>query len=101
MSCIYGNVNGKLEMKKEYLDFSICLNCENCIKEYNTIKCKLNKLSIALAWESGIYYNYTMWNSEQSIIQNLDENCPNKIEHLVKCQKEKFQETKKGKFNSK
>jgi ferredoxin len=76
-------------MKKKYIDLEICLNCEFCQHRASSCFCKLNKKVVAF-----IFCNtkniHVYFSSDESLISNIDENCPNKIEHFIKCSDKPF-----------
>lgn len=76
-------------MKKKYIDLEICLNCEFCQHSASSCFCQLNKKVVAFMFKNtkniSVYFS-----SDESLISNLDENCPNQIEHFIKCSDKQF-----------
>lgn len=81
-------------MKKQYINLKICLNCELCQHRVNSCFCKLNNNIIAFIFNNTKNI-HTYFSSDKSLIKNIDENCPNKIEHFIKCSDTQFSYVKK------
>lgn len=96
-------------MKKNYIDFNICFDCEHCKKEGNTIKCDFNNILLASSinyFKQEFYTNVDSSSLKKvipkfvqekfdSLIENIDERCPRKLEHLIRYSNKKISVIKK------
>lgn len=80
-----------------YIDFRICLKCDNLAYIGNSVICKLNKVTLAYALNLPIYNEISMFSSDDSEVNKIDEKCPEIITHYVKCSNKRIQHRHKAK----
>lgn len=72
-----------------YIDFRICLKCENCAYIGNSVICKLNKATLAYIINLSTFDKALIFSSNDSVVENIDEKCPEIIMHYIKCSHDK------------
>jgi hypothetical protein len=75
---------------KNYIDFRICRQCKHYKIHFHEGICGLNGLPLNYFFGSNGVFGNVFSSHIQSEIERLDDNCPNKLEHYVKCTNEKI-----------